>query len=128
MILRQLKKEEAEKILEWMADPEVNQFFRFDKSNLSIEKCQNFILNSFTNTDRHYAIEENNEYMGTISLKHINPTNKNAEYAIALRKTAQGKGLGTKASKELLNIAFNELKLNKVYLDVLSDNTPAIHL
>ena len=128
MILRRLKNEDAEKMLEWMADPEVNQFFRFNKTNLSIEKCHNFILNSFTKTDRHYAIEENNEYMGTISLKHIDPTNKKAEYAIALRKAAQGKGLGTKASKELLNIAFNELNLNKVYLDVLSDNTPAIHL
>lgn len=128
MILRQLEEKDAEKMFEWMTDPEINQFFRFDKTNLSIEKCRNFIINSFTKTDHHYAIEEDGEYMGTISLKHIDPINKNAEYAIALRKIAQGKGLGTKSSKKLLDIAFNELKLNKVYLDVLSDNSPAIRL
>jgi diamine N-acetyltransferase len=128
MLLRPLKKEDAKYMHEWMTDPAVNQFFRFDKSNITIKKCQDFIKNSFTDTDRNYAIEEDGEYQGTISLKHIDSKNKTAEYAIALRKSAQGKGLGTRASKELLNIAFTELKLNKVYLDVLSDNTAAIHL
>ncbi len=128
MKLRPLEEKDAKRMFEWMSDPEVNQFFRFDKTNLSIEKCRAFIATSFTDTDHHYAIEENGEYVGTISLKHINQTNKNAEYAIALHKDAQGKGLGTQASRELLKIAFNDLSLNKVYLDVLSDNSSAIHL
>lgn len=128
MILRQLQLSDAEPMLEWMKDPDVNSFFRFDKTNLSLDSCINFIKSSFTDSDRHYAIDDNNEYMGTISLKHISHHNKTAEYAIALRKKAQGKKLGTKASNELLRIAFNDLSLNKVYLDVLSDNLPAIGL
>ena len=98
------------------------------KSVTSHKKCQKFISHSFTDENRHYAIEEDHEYMGTISLKHISTLNQNAEYAIALRKKAQGKGLGTRASHQLLKIAFVELALNKVYLDVLSDNSAAIHL
>ena len=128
MILRQLRTSDAEPMLSWMIDPEVNQFFRFDKTNLSLDRCLDFIKTSFTETEKHYAIDFSGEYMGTISLKHIDHHNKTAEYAIALRKEAQGKKLGTKASLELLKIAFDELGLNKVYLDVLSDNAPAIGL
>lgn len=128
MILRKLQPSDAKPMYEWMSDPSVNQFFRFDKNNLSLEQCINFIKTSFTNTNRHYAIEESDEYMGTISLKHIDMINRTAEYAIALRKKAQGRKLGTKSSKELFRIAFEELNLHKVYLDVLSDNAPAIGL
>lgn len=128
MILRKLMPTDAELMYEWMSDPAVNQYFRFNKNGLSVEKCRTFIKSSFTDNDRHYAIEDAGEYMGTISLKHIDHNNETAEYAIALRKSAQGKHLGTAASKAILEIAFNELGLNKVYLDVLSENTPAIDL
>ena len=128
MLLRPLKPEDAKFMYEWMTDPKVNQFFRFDKQDLSIEKCLEFIQHSFNHENHHYAIEENGQYMGTISLKHINRTNKTAEYAIALRTSSQGKGLGTKASFTLFDIAFRKLNLNKIYLDVLSSNTIAIHL
>ncbi len=125
MLLRPLVPEDAPYMLEWMKDPQVNRFFRFDKNSVTLESCKKFIQNSFTEKQRHYAITDDGEYMGTISLKNISKDNKSAEYAIALRRTSQGKGLGTKASRALLSIAFNELNLNKVYLDVLSDNTIA---
>lgn len=128
MKLRPLKKNDAIPMLEWMQDPNINSFFRFSPDNVSIESCESFIENSFTKENRHYAIEENGEYQGTISLKHIDYHNKTAEYAIALHQKSRGKGLGTKASKQILMIAFEELALNKVYLDVFSDNAPAIHL
>ena len=51
---------------------------------------------------------------------------KNAEFAISIRKKYRGKGLGKQAIKDILEIAFYELKLNKVYLNVLSDNVNAI--
>lgn len=128
MKLRKLKEKDAPFMLEWMKDPELNRFFQFDASKLNLEStikyissAQNFDLN------RHYAVvDENDIYLGTISLKNIDLKNKNAEYAVSMRKSSIGTGASTYATKELLNIAFNELDLNKVYLNVFADNKRAI--
>lgn len=128
MILRNLKPKDAEAMLEWMIDPDINQFFRFPKENLTIESALNFINKSQQDEEnRHYAItDETDEYLGTVSLKNINLKDKNAEYAICLRKKTIGTGIAKQATEEVLKIAFDELKLHKVYLNVLSDNIRAI--
>ena len=52
----------------------------------------------------------------------------NAEFAISMRAAAQGQGIAMEATKELLKIAFEEIGLQRVYLNVLSDNDRAVHL
>lgn len=127
-MLRQLKVEDTEGIMEWMEDPSINCYYRFDAKSITYEKVIDFIENSFTDKCRHYAIVDiNDEYLGTISLKDIDLINKNAEYAIALRKKAIGSGIAKSATVEILQIAFVNLNLNKVFLNVLSDNHRAIH-
>lgn len=128
MILRPLKKEDATLMYEWMTAKDVNKYFRFDSSKVTIESCEKFILNSMTETDKTYAIDADGEYAGSISLKHIDKNDNNAEFAISIREKFRGKGLGKMAIKKILKIAFDELKLNKVYLNVLSDNIPANRL
>ncbi len=64
--------------------------------------------------------------MGTISLKCIDRNDLTAEYAIVLRKKAQGNGYARQATRALLDKAFTEFGLNKVYLNVLSANKRAI--
>lgn len=125
-MLRRLKQDDAKYMYEWMTASDVNKYFRFDPSKISIESCEKFIKDSFNKTDRTYAIDVNGEYAGSISLKHIDMNDKNAEFAISIRKKYRGKGLGKQAIKDILEIAFYELKLNKVYLNVLSDNVNAI--
>jgi len=72
--------------------------------------------------------DENDEYLGTISLKEIDFENENAEYAIVLRKKAQGKGIATEATRLVLDAAFNKYCIHRVYLTVLADNKSAIKL
>lgn len=51
----------------------------------------------------HFAIaEENDEYLGTISLKEIDLENQSPEYAIATRKKAQGHGVAKQVTGMLL--------------------------
>ena len=127
MELRPLEKKDAEGILEWMKDPEINCFFRFIPDSITISSVMDFIDNSMSNEARNYAVvNEKDNYLGTISLKKIDIKDKNAEFAISFRKTAIGTGVALFATKTLLGIAFNELMLNKVYLSVLSDNERAI--
>ena len=125
--LRHLKLEDRPFMKEWMLDPDVTQFFRF--STYDEDRVTQFILESQQNEQsRHYAIvDENDEYLGTISLKHIDFINLHAEYAIVLRKKVWGKGIGSLATSLILEQA-QLLKLHKVYLNVLSSNTVAIRL
>lgn len=126
--LRKLKISDYDGMVEWMSDPNISSNFRFLASGLNKEKVKKFIIKSLTDkTNLHYAIvDEKDEYLGTISLKNINLIDFNAEYAIVLRKKAIGSGAAKEATEAILDIAFNKLKLHKVYLNVLSDNIRAI--
>ncbi len=133
MRLRKLCQEDAQLMLEWMHDSEINRNFRFNASEYTLEDVEAFIKKArgdFLNkTNCHFAItEDGGEYLGTISLKDINFTHRNAEYSICLRKCAWGKGMGRQATKEILKYGFLELKLHRISLNVLSDNKIGIHL
>ncbi|MCD2492230.1 GNAT family N-acetyltransferase [Lacrimispora sp. NSJ-141] len=133
MKLRLIEKKDVEKMLEWMHDPEVNCFFRFDAENMTKEKALNFIQESRNSAEEkkafHFAVvNDEDEYLGTLSLKDIDWNARVAEFAISLRRSNQGKGLGTAATLEGLKYAFDVLNLERVFLNVLSDNVKAIRL
>lgn len=133
MVLRKLQEKDAEGMLEWMNDPDIQQNFRFNMAGRTIENVLMFIQTAETEPIEgksiHYAIaDEKDEYLGTISLKDIDLSAGKAEYAISLRKKAQGRGIAAAATKRLLRMAFEEFKLERVYLNVLSENTRAIKL
>ncbi len=127
MILRKLKIKDAPFMLEWMLDPEVAKNFRTDFSQMTIEKAEAFILSAqnFESTRNYAIVNQEDEYLGTISLKNIDFENKNAEYAVSLRKKAQGTSVASDATNALFDIAFNELDLHRVYLNVLDENIRA---
>ena len=124
--LRKLEEKDAEGMYEWMTDPDIVSFFRFSASAVTLQTCREYILHAYDDPKSlHYAIvNKNDEYLGTISLKNI--TDKDAEYAISTRKKSHGTGAAYKATMEILRLAFAELNIQDVYLNVLSDNTRAI--
>lgn len=131
--LRQLQSKDCIGMLEWMHDIDMVRYFRADMLTKTKKDVLEFINQAdvvpLNGRSVHYAIvEEADEYLGTISLKSINLKDRNAEYAISLRKAAQGRSVAYAATKELLNIAFNQFNLERVYLNVLSENKRAIRL
>ena len=128
--LRVLAEKDAPFILEWIKDPDVSQHFRFSAETMTFETVLEFIQKSQDIIENaHFAIvDANDEYLGTVSLKNIDMSAKTAEYAIVIRKKAQKKGYGRKATLMILDYAFNSTGLNRVYLNVLSDNIGAITL
>lgn len=130
-MLRKLNLKDAPFMLEWMHDEDIISGLSADIfRNKTINDCIEFINKSQDDkNDCHMAIvNKYDEYIGTVSLKHIDYIDKNAEFAIVLRKIAQGKGYAKIAVSEILDIAFNEYKLDEVYLNVLMDNEKAIGL
>lgn len=125
--LRPLCQKDAPFMLEWMTDPEITRFFRFDASNVSLRTCKEYIENSAEAKNAvHFAVvDENDEYLGTISLKEIDTENRCAEYAISMRKKAHGTGAALNATKLILEYAFEKLGMERVYLNVLAENLRA---
>jgi diamine N-acetyltransferase len=109
-----------------MKDSDITCNFQQDFAHATIETVQNFIENSYSDTNQNFAVvDEADEYLGTISLKHISYSNDKAEYAIVMRKKAHGTGAAVNATKELLKYAFETLNLHKVYLSVIEENIRA---
>lgn len=131
--LRPIDINDAEYMLEWMHDEDIQQGFRKNMLGMTLENAKEFCLNAnsdFKNVKEggaiHFAISnEANEYLGTVSLKNISLINNNAEFAIVLRKKYQGKGYSKEAIELLINKAFNEFGIHKIFLTVLKDNVKA---
>lgn len=123
--IRTLQEKDAAGMLEWQKDPSIMCFFRFDASSATIDTCRDYIARANREPNaRHYAIaDENDEYLGTISLKNID--GESAEYAISTRKCAHGTGAAAQATEAIFDIAFRELGLKRVYLNVLAENARA---
>jgi UDP-4-amino-4,6-dideoxy-N-acetyl-beta-L-altrosamine N-acetyltransferase len=74
-------------------------------------------------------VEWNSEAVGLVSLTNIDTRHKSCEWGGYLGSEAQrGLGIGKAMILKSLNIAFSELKLNRVAVEVLSDNHQAMKL
>lgn len=69
------------------------------------------------------------EIVRLILLKKVKEMNKTDISLRMLQKTdVQGKGIATAATGKLVEIVFEELKLNRIFLNLLSDNIKAIRM
>lgn len=130
--LRKMKREDIESYNRWSNDEEVvrNTYPNLDRYSMEdTEKFYNKIANS--SSSKTYIIEDanNGNPIGITTLLNIDFFNQNAEFIIDIgEKEYWGKGYGKEAMGLMLQIAFLELNLNRVYLRVFSFNERAIKL
>ncbi len=128
MRLRDLELKDAPLMLEWMHDESVVEKLRGNFREKTIGDCENFI-NASRNKEKdiHLAIvNDENEYMGTVSLKSIDRANNSAEFAITVRKAAMGRGYSWYGMEEIIRLAFEEYGLESVYWCVSRENDRAV--
>ena len=71
--------------------------------------------------------KESSSVLGVVYLLNIDQIIRSAEFAIMIgSKQDQNKGVGTKATQLMLSHGFNNLNLNRVYLEVLENNHAAV--
>lgn len=128
MKLRELERKDAELMLQWMHDDDVVGMLGTNFKEKTIDDCINFIESSKDSSkNMHRAIVDDMDvYMGTVSLKHIDHIEKTAEFAITVRKEAMGKGYSKFGMAAILDAAFEEVGLNKVYWCVAIENLRAV--
>lgn len=126
MYLRKLKLKDAPLMLSWMHDENVTKNMNTDFSSKNLKDAESFIRKSWRDRDSvNLAIaSSDDEYMGTVSLKHIE--NGSAEFAIAIRSEAMGRGYSWFGMESIVEKAFNELGLDSVYWCVSENNARAV--
>lgn len=128
MNLRELKLEDAPKMLEWMHDDNVTKYMDTSFLEKNIEDCHSFISES-RNKEKNYHLaicKDDNNYIGTVSLKNIDRINKNAEFAMTVCSDAMGQGYARCAMKSIIKIGFEKLGLEQIYWYVSKENIRAI--
>jgi len=127
--IRFLEETDALLSYKWRNNPEIWQYTgnKPDKEiNLEIEKewIENVLQRQ---SEKRFAIciGDKLEYVGNVQLTDI--TKEKAQFHIFIgERKYHGLGIGTKATKLLLDYGFNILSLNEIYLAVSKLNVPAI--
>lgn len=127
--IRQFEKSDIPKKVEWVNNPENNQFLHYDIP-LSVEKTERWFDSHLGEETRFDAvIEADGLPVGTIGLLSIDRKNSKAEYYIAMGETAyKRKGVAKEASRLLLQYGFEKLGLNRIYLFTETGNIAAQRL
>ena len=128
MKLRGLELKDAPLMLEWMHDESVVKNLRGNFKEKTLADCEAFILASADKkSDIHLAIvSDEDEYMGTVSLKNVDRSNNSAEFAITVRNSAMGRGYSWWGMEEIISLAFEKYELDNVYWCVSRDNERAV--
>lgn len=128
MYLRDLEEKDAPLMLEWMHDESVVGKLRGKFKEKTIDDCLAFIHAAENKTENiHLAIcSDEDEYMGTVSLKNIDRSNQSAEFAITVRKSSMGRGYSWFGMEEIISRAFYMYDLVNVYWCVSETNERAV--
>lgn len=128
MYLRKLELKDAPLMLSWMHDPNVTEFLATNFSEMNIQDAEQFISKSKDDSNNvHMAVvSDKDEYMGTVSLKHIDRNDMSAEFAISMRREAHGHAYAWFGMTEILAYGFEQLGLECVYWCVSNVNKRAV--
>jgi diamine N-acetyltransferase len=113
-------------VMTWVNDREVMQYFANRQTHISEEEEAGYLRTLLASpNDRAFSIFAGEEYVGQCSLNAIYWPARNGRLFVVLRREAQGHGYGPAAVRALLDIAWHQLDLHKVWLIVRRDNRDA---
>jgi diamine N-acetyltransferase len=129
--LRPIERDDLPRYVEWFGDPEVRRHLLvwlpfslaqeerwFENLQGRLERQEDVLLAIDTIGGLH---------IGNVGLHAIDWKNRNAELGIVIgEKSYWGQGYGTDAVRKMLNLAFHEMNLHRIFLRVDADNARGI--
>ncbi len=116
--LRLMEEKDIELKVKWVNDPEIRE--TLISEYISIASTKQWFNQSIADSKRKdfiICLKDNNQAIGFTSLKSIDYINSKAEMTMCLgEKKYWGKGLAKEAKFLVLDYAFLELGINKVYV------------
>lgn len=126
IVLRAISMEDANLLMELINDAETEKMLGGSSFPVSIEGQEKWIAAQTGRTDVLrciVALKENDAGIGTVILSDIDTKNGVAQVHIKMDKQrGRGKGYGTDALNAIVKYAFDEMRLNCIYADVLEYN------
>lgn len=129
VLLRPMKREDIARQHEFNQDPELYVLDCDYPRPSPIEVAQANYENSVKKDDNttHFAIEADGQYIGGITLMHLQSRNRCAELGIMIGNRAfWGRGYGREAVKLMLDYGFGYLGLHRIELATHEKNVRAI--
>lgn len=130
VILRPVERTDLERLVTWRNEPSISKHF-FNVFPLSLAGQESWFENLLKRKDKKLFIIDIKEQVpvGTVGLDTIDFKNQSAEFgSLLIQPSQQGKGFAKDATMALLRFAFDDLNLNRIYLQVFDWNEPAIKL
>ncbi|WP_179021410.1 GNAT family N-acetyltransferase [Winogradskyella forsetii] len=114
----------------WMNDPEVNMYLETG-GNYTLNLLKAYVEEQYKKDIYFWAIHLKNskKHIGNIKIDPIDLKANSGEYGILMGdKMNWGKGYAKEASLAIINYCFDVIKLNKITLGVVEDNSNAVLL
>lgn len=126
--LRLLEKKDLEKRVKWINDPDISDTLAFDFP-AGLDKTNAWFQNVIMDSSRiNFSMVDkaSEELIGMAGFLGIDRKNRNAEFYITIgEKEFWGQGIADEVTKLLLEYAFVELGLEKIYLHTFAYNKRA---
>jgi len=116
--------------LSWLNHPEVSKYI-MSAENYTFKKLENFLKDVEKKNIYFWAIhlKNNNKHIGNIKIDPINIKHGLGQYGIMMGDISEwNKGYAKESSLAVINYCFNKLKLRKISLEVIADNSSAYQL
>jgi diamine N-acetyltransferase len=124
--LEPLTVEHLSHVMTWVNDREVMQYFANRQTHITEEEEARYLQALIASpNDRAYSVFDGDRYVGQCSVNAIYWPARNGRLFIVIRRDAQGHGYGPAAVRALLDIAWRQLDLHKLWLIVRRDNRAA---
>jgi diamine N-acetyltransferase len=113
-------------VMSWVNDRDVMQYFANRQTEITEEEERRYLQSLIASrNDRAYSVFDGERYIGQCSINQIYWPARNGRLFVVVRKQEQGKGYGSVAITQLIEKAWNELDLHKIWLIVRCDNRSA---
>jgi UDP-4-amino-4,6-dideoxy-N-acetyl-beta-L-altrosamine N-acetyltransferase len=127
--LRRVEAADSARLLAWRNSPEVAAYMYSDHQISQAEHEAWFAAAMAAEDRRYWIIEADGAPVGLANLAKIDSAARRCEWAYYLGNPAmRGRGIGAQVEYIVLRHVFEDLGLNKLWCEVLAENTPVIRL
>ena len=127
--LRAVEREDLSDYVRWLNDPVVLEYFgnQVPLALVQEEKWYDDMLRD--PSLRAFAVEFEGQHVGNAGFGNIDGRNASAEVGLFIGSPEMwDRGLGSDVLKTLVRFGFEQMNLNRIYLQVFAGNQRAIHL
>jgi len=132
LVLRPLQHSDLDDLFEYAQDADVYTMGMWQpyESDRDARQHLDELLSLYMKGLMWWAIEHkaDRKMIGRIELSHVDREDKHAEISYALNKSYWRQGIMSEGMERVINYAFNDMTLNRLYARTLTDNEPSCKL